>query len=313
MRYNVNNHSDMLAYTLSRIVKYFLLYTLWASKNTFKGQFFHIISTWPYLIIFFVFFFFGEQHRFEQATAYLVLGVLSLTFSILLFRRIQLFESTAPAPLNSSAQGYCLLEGKVSLHDKKGQIIHVAHHDLPTMVWFNDGQRQSSNRFLLSDNEGFCTVDPSSAEVIATSKIYADKHFNAIFPDETIYIFGYLKTLRKQRTEYEKNNMVSTLIAKWKKDSSLFLDCFDKNKDGAIDEAEMKTARASAVDITDQQMEEVYKVPATHIITNPNDGRPFLITSTHPEKLILRYKRAMLVHTALWVLLSVLALAMQVY
>ncbi len=62
----------------------------------------------------------------------------------------------------------------------------------------------------------------------------------------------------------------------------------------------------------DESLEEIYQEPVSHVVSRPNDGRPFIISSIHPDELLSRYKRAMIFHFSTWIVLTIFALAMQV-
>ena len=237
-----------------------------------------------------------------------IASVLSLAWSVVLYRRIRLIEDTLSTKLSTAAQGYAELEGKVSLYD--GEITRGLHIDLPPMVWYRNLLKESGSGFILDDGFGRCTIDPHEAEVISPIYNYNDRYFNAIYPGETIYALGNLETLKKHYTEHERDGFIRSKVIEWKRDQSNFLDYFDKNLDGKIDDEELKLAKEAAERIVDGEMEQHYQEPATHVVSTPNDGRPFILSSIPPDELLERYKRAMIVHLLAWVYLSILVLAM---
>jgi hypothetical protein len=229
---------------------------------------------------------------------------------IILFRRVRLIEDTLTTGLDSAAQGYVELEGKVSLYDD--EVVRGMGLDLPPMVWYRSLTSESGAGFILDDGNGRCTIDPREAEVITPRYNYNDCRYNAIYPGETIYALGQLETLKKHATEYERDGHVVSKIVEWKKHQDRFLDYFDKDKDGKIDDLEMIFAKEAVQKEVDAELEYRYQHPATHVVSSPEDGRPFILSSIHPLELIERYKRAIWVHFATWIYLSVLVLAMQV-
>ena len=275
-----------------------------------KGRIIHFISSWTYLLFFVALFFFPNDMRYEKAATLAVLSIFSIIWAITLFRRVRLIEDTLTTGLDSAAQGYVELEGKVSLYE--GEIARGLHIDLPPMVWFRSYLAESGAGFILDDGFGRCTIDPREAEVITPRYSYNERHYNAIYPGETIYALGQLETLKKHATAYERDGFVRSKIIEWKKDQYNFLDYFDKDKNSKIDDTEMGFARESAQREVDAELEARYQQPATHVVSYPNDGRPFILSSIHPLELIKRYKRAIMVHIFVWVYLSVLVLAMQV-
>ncbi len=276
-----------------------------------KGQLFVFISSFLYPLLLLSLFFFNGSQRYEKAVLITVFSILSLVFALLLYRRVRLIEDTSQTILSSAAQGYVELEGKASLYD--GETVRGPHPELPPMLWFRNYTIDSWAGFILGDDKGRCTVDPRGAEIITPTYTYNHHSYNAIYPGETIYVLGQLHTLKKQRNDYEINNLMLSKLAEWKRNHFNFLHYFDKNKDGKIDNSELETAKNAASRMVDLALEETYQNPATHVISNPEDGRPYIISSIHPEKLITRYKRALVLHLCAWVILSIYVLAMQVH
>ena len=274
-----------------------------------KGFLIRSISSLFYLTFFLGIFFFSDSSIINKATYMTALSMLSLLWAFLLYRRIRLIEDTPYARLNSAAQGYVVLEGKVSLYD--GEVARGPDQRLPIMVWYSKYLYFSSAGFLLDDGNGLCTVDPRDAEVITPRYHYDSYAYYAIYPNEAIYVIGQLKTLSKQRNEHERKALVSSKIVEWKRKPVQFLDHFDKNKDGEVDDMEMASVRNAADKRVDNDLEESYQQPASHVVSQPNDGRPFILSSIHPDKLIKRYKYAMWFHFSTCIILTVFLFAMQ--
>lgn len=277
----------------------------------FQGLIIRLISSLLYLVLFVGIFFFDESSRTNKAQYMIVLSVLSLIWAFLLYRRIRFLEDTPHSTLNSAAQGYSVLKGKVALYE--GEIVRGPHKELPAMVWYRKYLYTSSAGFLLNDKKGVCTVDPRDAEVITPRHHYGSEAYYAIYPDETIYVLGQLETLSKQRNEFERNSLITSEIVEWKRHHVRFLDYFDRNNDGKIDESEMTIVRNTAEKSVNENLEAIYQEPASHVVSRPNDGRPFIISSIHPDELLTRYKRAMMFHFTAWIVLTIFALAMQVH
>jgi len=267
------------------------------------------ISSLFYLTLFVAIFFLNDSMKINKTVYMTVLSLMSLLSAFVLYRRIRLIEDTPHARLNSAAQGYAVLEGKVSLYD--GEVARGPHRELPVMVWYSKYLYTSSAGFLLDDGNGLCTVDPRDAEVITPRHHYGSYAYYAIFPGETIYVIGQFETLSKQRNEHERKALVRSKIVEWKRNRVKFLDYFDRNNDGVVDDAEMAGVRNAADSVVDDSLEETYQQPASHVVSQPNDGRPFILSSIHPEELIKRYKHAMLFHFSAWIILTVFLFAMR--
>jgi len=275
-----------------------------------KGKLIHFCSSFFYLIVFTPFFFLNSENRHQKVMYLTVIALLSLIWVITLYRRIRLISDTAPTQLSSAAQGYAELEGKVSLYDN--ETARGPDQELPVMAWYAKHMISSTAGFILEDEKGRCTIDPRDAEVITPSYRYNDHSYNAIYPGETIYVLGYLETLNKHRTEYERKGLISKQIAEWKQNRFRFLDYFDKNHDGEINDNEMELARNTAANHIDRELETIYQQPATHVVSSPEDGRPFILSSIHPLKLLKTYRISLWIHSFIWIYLSILVLAMQV-
>ena len=271
-----------------------------------KGIFIAFASSYTYPIVFLIFFFVNFSDKSEVALYLISLSFISFFWVLLLFRRIRLIDDTPSTYLSSAAQGYAELEGVVRLYD--GEVVRGPSPELPVMVWYRKYFLTSSAGFILDDGKGRCTVDPRNAEVITPLQHYIGIFYRAIYPNETIYALGYLQTLSKQRTEEERNSLVRQKLVFWKRNQFKFLNYFDRNNDGKIDDAEMLMAKQAAERSIDNDLEDIYLEPATHTITAPDDGRPFLLSSIHPDTLIVRYKRAMIFHVVAWLMFAVISL-----
>ena len=275
-----------------------------------KGRLIVFISSFTYLLLLVAVFFYPADNRYDKAQFMAILSILSLAWAIILYRRVRLIEDTLTTGLDSAAQGYAELEGKVSLYED--ETTRGLHIDLPPMVWYRKGFTESGAGFILDDGYGLCTVDPREAEVITPRYLYNSLHYNAIYPGETIYALGNLETLKKHLSDYERDGLIHSKVVEWKKNQNQFLDYFDQDKDGIINDSEMASAKDAAQRDVDAEMEHRYQQPATHVVSTPEDGRPFILSSIHPDDLLRRYSRAIVVHLIVWIYLSVLVLAMQV-
>lgn len=271
-----------------------------------KGLLISFISSWIYLLFIVGIFLSTKSQSDIRANSLVLLSIMGLVWALLLYRRIRLIEDTSDTLLNSAAQGYVEVKGKVSLYE--GETIRGLGLDLPPMVWYQNLLTTSSAGFILEDDKGRCTIDPRDAEVITPLHNYGNKFYHAIYPSEFVYVLGQLETLKKHKTEYEKSGLVTSKVVEWKRNKHTFLDYFDTNKDGKIDDAEMAFAKEAAEKEVDYDVEQDYQKPPTHVISTPEDGRPFLLSSIHPDELVQKYKWAMVMHLFVWVYLSVLVL-----
>jgi len=271
-----------------------------------KGRLIVFISSFLYPLLFLSILFYGDDDLHKKAVIMTVLALLSSIWAFVLYRRVRLIEDTPNTLLNSAAQGYVELQGKVSLYED--EVVRGLHYELPPMVWYQSFFTTSGAGFLLDDEKGRCTIDPRDAEVITPTYSYNNRYYHSIYPGETIYVLGQLETLKKHKTEYERDGLIRSKVIEWKHNQYNFLDYFDENKDGKIDDVEMETAKNAAIREVDVDIEQSYQEPATHVVSRPQDGRPFILSSIHPDDLIRRYNRAIIFHLIAWIYLSVLVL-----
>lgn len=271
-----------------------------------KGRFIALVSSWIYLLFLFSIFLVTEPQTQLRINFMVLAVVLGLISTIVLYKRIRLLDDTVDTFLSSAAQGYVELTGEVSLYE--GEDLRGLGLELPPMVWHQDSFTTSGAGFILEDEKGRCTIDPRDAEVITPLYTYNNRYYHAIYPGESVYVLGQLETLKKHKTEYEADGLIRSKVIEWKKDQLNFADYFDTNKDGIIDDAEMETAKSAAKREVHSEIEDDYKKPPTHVVSSPNDGRPFLLSSIHPDDLVRKYRRAMAVHLFVWFYLSVLVL-----
>ena len=271
-----------------------------------KGRILAAVSSWTYLLFIIGIFLLSEPQSQLRINLLVVASVFSLISAFLLYSRIRLIEDTTDTSLNSAAQGYVELKGIVQLYEK--EIIRGAEVELPPMVWYRNFLKTSSAGFILKDDKGRCTIDPRNAEVITPLYSYNNKYYHSIYPGESIYVLGQLETLKKHKNAYEIDGLIRSKVIDWKKNQYAFMDYFDSNQDGKIDDAEMDFAKDAAAREVDADLEADYQKPPTHVISFPEDGRPFILSSIHPDALLCKYNSAMIIHLFIWVYLSVLVL-----
>ena len=235
----------------------------------------------------------------------LILSLNSLISSLLLFQRYRTLSDTATSPLNNAAQGYTQLTGvAMTLPHETGP----GPYYLPPVVWFRNATQASWHSFLIQDEQGSCTIDPQSAEIITPLYFRQQHWYRAIFPGQTLYALGQVTTISQYQTDTEKRQAVLSLLAKWKKDPTDMLKRFDQNGDGKIDPQELLMARDEAERIIDGHLDYEYQQPATHIIEKPADRRPFILSSIPIQQLLRRYQRMLLSHLIAWPILGLLSL-----
>lgn len=234
-----------------------------------------------------------------------ILSILSLLASLLLFRRWRTLSDTATSTLRTVSQGYTELIGSAMTFP--GETGPGPLH-LPPVVWFSTHNQTSDQAFLVNDEFGSCTIDPRRAEIITPLHYRSQKSFRAIFPGQTVYVLGQLTTISGHKTDLQKREAVLGLLGSWKKDQHEMLRRFDQNGDGKIDSQELLVARDAAEHTVDDHLDYEYKQAATHLVDNPKDGRPFILSSIPLDDLLKRYSMMMLGHLVAWPVFGALAL-----
>ncbi|MEZ5534598.1 MAG: EF-hand domain-containing protein [Thiolinea sp.] len=230
-------------------------------------------------------------------------ALLNLYFALGLYRRYRLIEDTATSRLSSGAQGYVELEGRAWLPDGEA---YRGLSFLPVTVWL-PGYIESEP-FYLADDFGRCLLYPQQAEIVTQT---ADNHLywlNAIYPGQTLYALGDMRTLGGENMQLCQREQVSELLSEWKRRPEDLIEHFDQNNNGKLDPEEWQQVVASAQRLAREDIQEKRSQPGTHIIDGSVGGRLFMITNIPPDELALRYRVAAWVHGVVWLgLLMVVA------
>jgi len=216
-------------------------------------------------------------------------------FALGLFRRYRLVVDTAVSRISSGAQGYSSLEGKAWLPD--GEAARGLSF-LPVTVWL-PGYIESEP-FYLADEVGRCLLFPQQAEIVTQP---ADTHLywlHAIYPGQTLFVLGDMRTLGGDNLKLCHRERVSDLLNDWKRRPADLIEHFDTNKNDKLDTDEWDTVVQSAQRLAYEDIREQRKQPGTHVIDSSAGGRLFMITNIPPEVLALRYYIASWVHSIVW-------------
>ncbi|MEB4590685.1 EF-hand domain-containing protein [Candidatus Thiothrix sp. Deng01] len=225
----------------------------------------------------------------------LVPATLSLLFAIGLFRRYRLIVDTPTSRLSSGAQGYVELNGVAALPDGEG-FRGLPH--LPVTVWLPGYVEDEP--FVLDDGHGRCLLYPRQAEIVTRP---GDTHFSwlkAIYPGQTLYVLGELRTQRASGLQQERRERIAAVLADWKHNQRQLLENFDANGNGQIDPEEWQAVRAAAERWVEEDIREQQRVPGTHVMDGARGGQLFLITNIPPEELARHYRWAAFLHLLGW-------------
>lgn len=162
--------------------------------------------------------------------------------------------------------------------------------------------------FAISDGSDRCLVNPKGAQVSNLDYVewYEGNNFYKearLLPGRDLYVLGNFITQSASELRTELSRQVGALIAEWKRDQKAFLQRFDLDGDGQINEQELALVRAAAIREVRNQLGDLK--PET-TISKPADGRPFIISHHAHKKLIWRHK----LHSYFYIVLLLASSAM---
>jgi E3 Ubiquitin ligase len=251
-------------------------------------------------------------------------------------RRDRLLADTPLAHIRSAAQGYVKLAGHAR---PAGAAPTVAPLSGRPCVWWNfkvaEQQRDSRGRlewqtvesatsvelFVLADDDASCLVGPVKAEVtpsrIDTWYGNSSRPMGGPPPVNTALLMGpyrYTEQLLdagaqvcvvgELRSRSETGDVAAAIAAKlheWKQDQPGLLARFDADHDGHLSAAEWENARQAAARECERQ-ELQSNIARISVVSEPADGRPFLISPLGPERMEKREQRRAWLYLALGLL-----------
>jgi len=220
-------------------------------------------------------------------------------------RNLRAIRDTPTSKVASAAQGYVELIGR-------GKIIKEApllskFTSLPCLwyrytvkqrdsngQWETIDQGESHDCFLLKDDTGLCLVDPEQAEIITKHRDQWEKDSYQytewkLIDHDHLYVIGQFRTQGGGNLEFDSRAELNSLLAEWKKDMPALHTRFDLNNDGELDVQEWMLARSAAKREVSKMIRNAQTQSDTHIISQPHEGRLFLISNLIPGKLSRRY------------------------
>lgn len=222
-------------------------------------------------------------------------------------KRLRAIRDTPTSRIASAAQGYVEVIGRGrDLTDTP----LISHLRMLPCLWYRyrveeryrtkDGEAwrtidkgESRTSFIIQDNTGSCVVDPQQAEI---STIYRDqwqlldKRYTewTLLKNDAIYVLGEFRTLRGS-DGIDARAELNAILAEWKRDMPALHRRFDLNNDGVLDVDEWMLARKAAKREVDKRIRELQAQPDFNTISQPNDGKLYLISNLTPEDLSRRY------------------------
>jgi hypothetical protein len=198
--------------------------------------------------------------------------------------------------------------------------------------WRTVDSMRSETAFLLDDGTGKCLVDPRGAEVvphvhtvwygstewpeyrIPDADSVVGKFFDALlaggpyrYTERRLSVGERLCVLGEFRTSggvgaVDPEDAILQLLHEWKSDQAKLLERFDANRNGQIDADEWEQVRAAARAqvLARQHADELQ--PAVPVVTQPGDGRAFLLAASDRASLARRYRLQAALSIAVFVL-----------
>jgi hypothetical protein len=248
-------------------------------------------------------------------------------------RRDRLLADTPLVHIRSAAQGYVKLAGHARPATAAPTAAPLSGRPC---VWWNfkvaEEHRDSRGRvewqtvesatsvelFVLADDDAACLVGPVKAEVtpsrVNTWYGNTSRPLGGPPPVNTALLMGpyrYTEQLLEVgtplcvvgelRSHSETGDLAAATAAKlheWKQDQQSLLARFDADHDGQLSAAEWDNARRAAASEC-QQQELQSNIARVSVVSEPADGRPFLISPLGPERMEKREQRMAWLYFAL--------------
>lgn len=219
--------------------------------------------------------------------------------------RLRAIRDTPTSRIASAAQGYVELAGfgqpfgeppmlsKLSLLPCLWYRYKIEQRDSENN-WKTVDSGESSDCFMLRDDTGTCVIDPESAEIITRHRKQwqqgDDRNTEwTLIGNDPLYIIGQFRTEGGSTLEFDSRAELNALLATWKEDMPALHTRFDLDNDGKLDMNEWMLARQAAKREVSKMMRVAQAQPDLNIISQPRDGKLFLISNLTPEKLSRRY------------------------
>ncbi|HUX89711.1 MAG TPA: hypothetical protein VMV48_03375 [Gallionellaceae bacterium] len=234
-----------------------------------------------------------------------LMAALSLMAWLSALKRLRTVRDTPTSKIASAAQGYVELAGQGQAF---GETPLLSKLSLLPCLWYRYKieKRSSDNKwetidsgesndsFMLRDDTGLCIVDPEQAEIITRHREQwlKDDHryteWNLIANDK-LYAIGHFRTQGGSTADFNTREELNALLADWKKDMPELHGRFDLDNNGTLDMQEWMLARSAAKREIGKRMREAQAAPDFHIISQPRDGKLFLISNLEQHDLSRRY------------------------
>jgi hypothetical protein len=259
----------------------------------------------------------------------LFLGVVaagSFWFWFRWWKKARVIDDTPRSRIRSAAQGYVELRGRGQLPRSQPNVGPLTRR--PCLWWMYKIERYDSSGksshwrtvdsgtsvvpFLLQDEDHWCVVNPTGAEVFPSDKSVwrgstawpesgplgervrpigsGDYRYteHRIYELEQLNVIGEFRSMGGVQS-IDKEEAISALLRQWKQDQGALLQRFDDNRDGVLGAAEWERARQAAQSEIDQRL--LAQPPVSYnVLMKAGDDRPFLIAACDLAKVARRFR-----------------------
>ena len=259
-------------------------------------------------------------------------------------KKARTIEDIPTSKIRSAHQGYVELVGMAEAVGEENTLRGALSHQ--PCIWYDyrieryqSGKKsqwvtvekgESDTVFRLQDTTGECLVDPAGADVSTTTRRrwtgyerhpqrpaspsllgrllrqryrYTERR---ILAGQPLYLVAWFETRQPTGREQQQRELSRGLLREWKQDQRSLLTRFDTDRDGKIDMREWEEARAEAWRESGSLVARRPQQQPVDMLKKPENGQPFLLSTSDPKGLAKRYRRKSTVNFILIVLLTAL-------
>jgi hypothetical protein len=233
-----------------------------------------------------------------------VIALISVFAWLSALYRLRTLRNTPTSRIASAAQGYIELEGRGAQFCDPPILSQLRHQpclwsrflveERKENEWKTLDSGETSYSFMLRDETGECVIDPEHAEIITQHRDqWQQDNFRytewKLIEQDQLYVIGQFRTHSDDVLFFDKRQALSDMLADWKADMPGLLARFDLDKDGVLNTDEWELARNAAKREVEKVERDFQAQPATSSVSQPQDGRLFLISNISQARLSRRY------------------------
>lgn len=252
--------------------------------------------------------------------------IVLMYYSAVTFKRFRFMSGTATSKIRSAAQGHVELNGLGELMQNDTILSPfsgrrcVWYHCTAdkkkksgkSTTWTNISDEHSGHLFRLVDDTGECIIDPDHAHVIPETDVtwYGDSsdyrgqppakssllslnignyrfRERLIRPATELYAMGWFRTVHSDPSAETVSAQVEDLVRQWKLQPHRYLQDFDIDKNGKIQQGEWKAVRTAA---RKQVLAKINSEKGEHhLLSKPQEKRlPYILSALDEGELVAR-------------------------